>query len=150
MNDAPQNHNAKIAQSSTRDPLLACIILAIAFLAAAAVRLYNIDAAKLYFSPTRQYYSFCIARQFYFESIDSVPDWQRQVAKANQHGRDVYRPLFSNGNLFTYNSEATKAKILALGCPPVQMAKLPMGINLDRIVFAEGKAKSFRLFRMRL
>ncbi len=92
MNDAPRNHNAKTAQSSTREPLLACIILAIAFLAAAAVRLYNIDAAKLYFSPTRQYESFCIARQFYFESIDSVPDWQRQVAKANQRASGWKQP----------------------------------------------------------
>ena len=56
-----------------------------------------------------------------------------------QHGTDVYKRLFGNGDLFTYNSEATKEKILALGCPPERMAKLPMGINLDRIVFAERK-----------
>jgi len=92
VNDAPQNHNAKTAQSSIREPLLACIILAIAFFAAAAVRLYNIDSAKLYFYPTRQYESFCIARQFYFESIDSVPDWQRQVAKANQRASGGKQP----------------------------------------------------------
>ncbi len=59
-----------------------------------------------------------------------------------QYGPDVYRPLFSNGDLFTYNSEATKAKILALGCPPDRMTKLPMGIHLDRILFAERKISS--------
>jgi len=56
-----------------------------------------------------------------------------------QYDPDVYRPLFSNGDLFTYNSEATKAKILALGCPPDRMVKLPMGIHLDKIIFAERK-----------
>jgi len=54
-------------------------------------------------------------------------------------GPDVYRNLFGNGDLFSYNSEATKAKILALGCPPDRMVKLPMGIHLDKIVFAERK-----------
>jgi colanic acid/amylovoran biosynthesis glycosyltransferase len=56
-----------------------------------------------------------------------------------QHGPDVYKRLFSNGDLFTYNSEATKEKILALGCPPERMVKLPMGINLDKINFEERK-----------
>ena len=56
-----------------------------------------------------------------------------------QHGSNVYRKLLGNGDLFTYNSEATKEKILALGCPPDRMLKLPMGINLDRIVFTERK-----------
>jgi colanic acid/amylovoran biosynthesis glycosyltransferase len=54
-----------------------------------------------------------------------------------QHGPDVYKRLFSNGDLFTYNSKATKEKILALGCPPDRMVKLPMGINLDKIDFEE-------------
>ncbi|MHC4215012.1 MAG: glycosyltransferase, partial [Planctomycetota bacterium] len=57
----------------------------------------------------------------------------------DQYGRDVYQNLFGNGDLFTYNSESTKEKIMALGCPQDRMAKLPMGINLDRIVFAERK-----------
>jgi colanic acid/amylovoran biosynthesis glycosyltransferase len=56
-----------------------------------------------------------------------------------RYGPDVYKRLFGNGDLFTYNSESTKAKILALGCPPGRMVKLPMGINLDRIPFAERK-----------
>ncbi len=92
MNDAPQNHNAKIAQSSTREPLLACIILAIAFLAAAAVRLYNIDAAKLYFSPTRQYYSFCIAKGFYFQSADLIGQQARKIAAINKEALDDKEP----------------------------------------------------------
>ena len=57
----------------------------------------------------------------------------------NEHGTDVYNRLFGNGDLFTYNSEATEEKILALGCPPDRMVKLPMGINTDRIAFAERK-----------
>jgi len=56
-----------------------------------------------------------------------------------EHGPDVYKRLFGNGDLFTYNSEATRERILALGCPSERMVKLPMGINTDRIAFAERK-----------
>ena len=56
-----------------------------------------------------------------------------------EHGTDVYRQVFDNGDLFTYNSEATKAKILALGCPPERMVKLPMGVDLSKIIFMEKK-----------
>ena len=59
-----------------------------------------------------------------------------------QHGHDVYQNLFGNGDLFTYNSEATKEKILALGCPPDRMTKLPMGIHLDKIIFAQRQPPS--------
>lgn len=88
MNDSPQTHVAKETQSLSRPSLLVCIILAFSFVAAAAVRLYNINAAKLYFYPTRQYYSFCIARHFYFEGIESIPDWERRIAAINKEAID--------------------------------------------------------------
>ncbi len=52
-----------------------------------------------------------------------------------QKGEHVYDQLFCQGDLFTYNSEATKQKLLLLGCPPKKMAKLPMGINIEKIPF---------------
>ena len=87
MNDTQTCFPEK-AQSPARPPLVVCIILATSFVAAAAVRLYNINAAKLYFYPTRQYYSFCIARHFYFEGIESIPDWERRIAAINKEAID--------------------------------------------------------------
>lgn len=88
MNDASRTHGGPTDQSLHRWSLIAGVILAVSFFAAAAVRLYNIDAAKLYFYPTRQYYSFCIARHFYFEGIESIPDWERRIAAINKEAID--------------------------------------------------------------
>ena len=52
-----------------------------------------------------------------------------------KRGRKIYRQLFSDGDIFTYNSNATKQKLLDLGCPSEKMIKIPMGIHLDRITF---------------
>lgn len=52
-------------------------------------------------------------------------------------GSDVYRQLLRQGDLFTYNSEATKAKLLRLGCPAEKLVKLPMGVDLSGIQFRE-------------
>jgi 4-amino-4-deoxy-L-arabinose transferase-like glycosyltransferase len=71
---------------------MVCIILATSFVAAAAVRLYNIDSAKLYFYATRQYESFCIARHFYLESADSAPDWQGRIARINKNASEGKQP----------------------------------------------------------
>ncbi len=53
------------------------------------------------------------------------------------HGADIYQDLFHCGDLFIYNSEATKEKILQLGCPSDKMKKIPMGIHSEKITFAE-------------
>ena len=59
----------------------------------------------------------------------------------NQHGPDVYKTLFAVGDLFTYNSEATRQKVLALGAPADKTVKLPMGIDVQRIVFSPKEFK---------
>ncbi|HIJ70382.1 MAG TPA: hypothetical protein HPP87_03360 [Planctomycetes bacterium] len=92
MNGASQSHNTEKVQSSTRELLTAYIILVIAFIAAAAVRLYNINAAKLYFSPTRQYYSFCIAKGFYCQSAEDVSPQNRRIAAVNKEALDDKEP----------------------------------------------------------
>jgi len=92
VNDASQAHVGPKEQSSHRRRCIAGVILAASFFAAGGVRLYNIDAAKLYFNPTRQYYSFCIARHFYFEGTDSVPAWQRNIAAINKEALDDKEP----------------------------------------------------------
>jgi len=59
----------------------------------------------------------------------------------NQRGRDVYKTLFEVGDLFTYNSEATRRKVLALGAPAEKMVKLPMGIDVEKISFSPRRLK---------
>ena len=56
-----------------------------------------------------------------------------------ENGEDVYSRLFEVCDLFTYNSESTKQKALALGCPAEKMEKLPMSINLGELKFNEKK-----------
>jgi len=56
-----------------------------------------------------------------------------------ERGQDVYRRLLSDGDLFTYNSEATKNKLLAMNCPTDKLVKLPMGVNLGKRQFSEKK-----------
>ncbi|MCK5176033.1 MAG: glycosyltransferase [Planctomycetes bacterium] len=56
-----------------------------------------------------------------------------------RHGSDVYEGLFSHGDLFTYNSEATLEKMIRLNGPVEKMDKMPMGIHLERMVYAERK-----------
>ena len=50
-------------------------------------------------------------------------------------GQDVYKNLFDCGDMFTYNSNATREKILTLGCPPERTIKHPMGIHLEKFEF---------------
>jgi colanic acid/amylovoran biosynthesis glycosyltransferase len=52
-----------------------------------------------------------------------------------KRGKNIYSQLFSDGDIFTYNSNATKKKLLDLGCPSDKMIKIPMGIHLDRMTF---------------
>ena len=53
-----------------------------------------------------------------------------------QHGKEVYRELFDKGDVFTYNSEATRSKLFTLDCPVDRMVKLPMGIDIKHIEFS--------------
>jgi len=54
-------------------------------------------------------------------------------------GQDVYRELFKDADLFTYNSEATREKLMRMDCPRDKLMKLPMGADLKRIGFSERK-----------
>lgn len=56
-----------------------------------------------------------------------------------KQGEKVYQELFARGDLFTYNSEATKEKLINLGCPTKLMIKLPMGTDINKLTFEEKK-----------
>ena len=66
----------------------------------------------------------------------------------NKFGIDIYRRLFKVGDMFTYNSEATKQKLLELGAPAEKMAKIPMGIDTDKIPFRERKIGPDNIIRI--
>lgn len=59
------------------------------------------------------------------------------TAYVRSRGSDVYRQLLREGDCFTYNSDSTKRHVLNLGAPPDKMVKLPMGVDLAKIPFAE-------------
>jgi colanic acid/amylovoran biosynthesis glycosyltransferase len=54
-----------------------------------------------------------------------------------EQGINVYKELFEAGDIFTYNSEATKQKVLGLGGPPERMVKLAMGVDVEDIKFSK-------------
>jgi len=55
----------------------------------------------------------------------------------NRYGRAVYEALFTSGDAFTYNSQATAEKLVKLHCPVERMVKVAMGVKLDRQSFRE-------------
>ncbi|HOM76201.1 MAG TPA: glycosyltransferase [Anaerohalosphaeraceae bacterium] len=54
-----------------------------------------------------------------------------------RQGEHVYDELFLYGDIFTYNSESTRQKLLNLGCPEGKMIKLPMAVEVEKIPFKE-------------
>ncbi len=48
---------------------------------------------------------------------------------------NVYDEVFKLADRFTYNSIATKEKLIELGCPLERMCQIPMGINLRGVEF---------------
>lgn len=58
------------------------LIIGFLFLAALGVRLPYINRIELH--PAREYRSALIARGYYFETLESIPEWKRQVAIINR------------------------------------------------------------------
>lgn len=59
------------------------VVIGAIFLAAFAVRAYKLGNPPLNYHPTRQYRSALIARGLYFRTLDSIPEWEKRVAKSN-------------------------------------------------------------------
>lgn len=69
-------------------------LLVLAFLLAAAcgLRLYRIGDPPFDFQPTRQYRSALIARWYYLMSVQSIPEWEKQVAGINMCREGINEP----------------------------------------------------------
>ena len=59
-------------------------ILIVLLLCAAGVRLYHISNPPFDFATVRQYQSAHIARDYYFHTLESIPEWRRNVAALNR------------------------------------------------------------------
>lgn len=73
------------------------LIVSLLFIVAFGFRAYNINQPPLDFHPTRQYRSAIIARGWLFETLQSVPDWQRRVATINKEGESILEPPIIEG-----------------------------------------------------
>ncbi len=82
--------DVKICSSPSR--LWQLLLISIMFIAAFGIRLYGIASPPLNFHPIRQYHSFIVARGYYFEHIQSLPDWRRQIAAINAQSAPTAEP----------------------------------------------------------
>ena len=68
------------------------LVLALLFIVAFGIRLYYVNRPPLDFHATRQYRSLLIARGYYFESVASIPEWERRVAEISKQRQGVLEP----------------------------------------------------------
>ncbi len=52
-----------------------------------------------------------------------------------QHGADVYKQLFQQGDLFTSITTFMMTKLVSLGCSEEKMVKLPIGVDVSKYAF---------------
>ncbi len=65
-----------------------------------------------------------------------------------EHGNDVYKALFQQGDLFTANSTFTFQRAVALGLSPEKIVKLPVGVDLKLFAFTERSPDRVREIRI--
>ncbi len=58
------------------------------------VRLYDLNDAPLDFHPTRQLHSALMARGMYFQNLQGIPDWQREIAVRQWKAEGQIEPPF--------------------------------------------------------
>jgi len=68
------------------------IILLALLTAAFCLRCYHLTQPPLDFHPMRQGWSLILARAYYFENCESVPEWQREVARVNEQMTRIKEP----------------------------------------------------------
>lgn len=60
-----------------------CIIVILIFIAAFGIRLLHIDRPPLDYNLVRQYQDAHIARNYYFENNETIPEWRKEIARLN-------------------------------------------------------------------
>ncbi len=87
-----QSEPAQETQFFPQKPALLMLILVLLFIAAFLIRIHHIDEPPLDFNPVRQYRSAIIARGLYFETVESIPEWRKEVASINKQQQGVLEP----------------------------------------------------------
>jgi hypothetical protein len=64
-------------------PIWRWSILFFLFVIALAIRIYGIGEYPLDIHPVKQYRSALTARLYYYEGVESIPDWKKEVARKN-------------------------------------------------------------------
>jgi len=62
---------------------LQLLFIGFLFITAFGIRLYHINRPPLDFSPVRQYQNAHIARGYYFETLESIPESKKEIARLN-------------------------------------------------------------------
>ncbi len=70
-------------QFLSQKPALRLLVIGFLFVTAFAIRLHHITMPPLDFAPIRQYQLAHIARGYYFENLESIPEWRKQIARLN-------------------------------------------------------------------
>jgi 4-amino-4-deoxy-L-arabinose transferase-like glycosyltransferase len=73
-------------------PWLTGILLAVLFVAALGIRLYDLTDLPNDFYMTRQYRSLIIARGMYYQHLNDVPEWKRELAVSQWKAEDLIEP----------------------------------------------------------
>jgi colanic acid/amylovoran biosynthesis glycosyltransferase len=69
---------------------------------------------------------------FHGSDINSYP---------RRYGEAVYRTLYDRADLVTVNSQFTKGKVVANGCPEAKIALLPVGLRMEEYPLADPAAR---------
>lgn len=87
-----QSEAAQEGQFFTQKPVLRLFIIGFLFITAFGIRLYRINEPPLDFVISRQYRSALIARAYYLNSVESIPQWRKQVANINKQIEGIMEP----------------------------------------------------------
>jgi 4-amino-4-deoxy-L-arabinose transferase-like glycosyltransferase len=93
----PFNHResapgARPASSLFARPNLHLLMAVALLLTALGTRLYRITDPPLEFHPTRQYIGAIVARGYYFQTQEQLPEWRRQIARINHQHQELLEP----------------------------------------------------------
>ncbi len=72
--------------------LVRWVIIALLFAGAFAIRLYRINQPLLGFHPIRQYRTAILARVYYYQGAESIPQWEKQLHTAYKNGIPLLEP----------------------------------------------------------
>ena len=73
-------------------PLTRFVMIATLFAAAFVVRMYRIDQPLLDFHPIRQYRTAILARVYYYQGAESVPQWKKELLAAYKNRIPLLEP----------------------------------------------------------